>query len=199
MIILADNDIIYKLACFDLLQELITFFGCNPQDIHVLSTFKYQLRKNKKFRQNPVVVARCEAFLASVSEAPVAATPNLEKFTGLDTGEQILFAVMIEQYESNRLITGDKRALELVGKLAANDHVLLEQLSGRVECLEGILLGMIDLFGFDAVNAKVTDFDGVDGVCQIAFGKGRTREHAEEALRSWLNGLRGTASFVNTR
>ncbi len=199
MIILADNDIIYKLACFDLLGELLVFLDCTPKDVHVLPTFKHQIRKNKKFRGNPIAVARCEAFLLSVSEVPEATIPNLELFFGLDVGEQQLFAVLTEQAATSRLITGDRNALKLVAHRVASNTVLSTMFTGRVECLEGILLGLIEQYGFETINTKISAVESADGVCGMAFGQGRSREHAEAALRSWLNDTRSSASFVNYR
>jgi hypothetical protein len=196
MIILADNDIIYKLACFDLLQEFLTCLEAAPQDIYVLSTLKYKLRK--KLKNDPIPLKRLEEFVAVISEVPQASAQSLERFVGLDVGEQQLFAVMIEYADTSQLVTGDKRALQAVAELAVTDQALLHILSGRVECFEGVLLGLIQRYGFEVINAKISAYPNADGLCRMAFGINRTQEHAEEAIRSYLESIRSEAVFVKS-
>lgn len=195
MIVIADNDIVHKLALCDLLVELLMWLEVPPSEIWVLPTLKFWIRK--KLRNNPPALSCFEQFLLSTAEIPVANEAILEIFNTLDVGEQQLLSVFVEQQESHRLLTGDKRALKQLAVLSEKNALLSSKLHGRVDCLEGILLEFIKLYGFDKINSKVSP--DADGVFKLAFGADRTPAHAIEALQSYLGDLRRTSTFVIKR
>lgn len=123
----------------------------------------------------------------------------MNSFSTLDVGEQQLFAVFVDSPSPMRIITGDKRAIRQVAGLASKDQVLAERLRNQIDCLEGIILELIALYGFDAINNKILPNREVDGVFKLAFGLGRSDKHAIEALSSNLNSLRNESSFVVLR
>lgn len=59
------------------------------------------------------------------------------------------------------------------------------------------MLGLIDQFGFAAINAKAINGVSSDTVLNISFGSKRDQNHACESLTSYLNAIRQTASFVS--
>lgn len=65
-----------------------------------------------------------------------------------------MMAVFIESKSPAKLISGDKRALRLISRIALDDRELVGKLDGYVDCMEGILLGMIDRFGFNAITVR---------------------------------------------
>lgn len=197
MIVLADVDIVHKLVCCDLLDELLNWLECPPNEILVIPTMQYKVRKLLK--HNPLALQRFNAFLNLTRELPAANPSSLYSFSTLDVGEQQLFAVFIDSPNPMRIITGDKRAIRQVASLASKDQVLAERLRNQIDCLEGIILGLIALYGFDVINNKILPNKVVDGVFKFAFGLGRSDVHAIEALSSNLNSLRNEASFVVLR
>jgi hypothetical protein len=197
MIVLADVDIVHKLVCCDLLDELLTWLECPPNEILVIPTMRYKVRKLLK--NNAPAIERFNAFLNLTKELPAANPDSLISFSTLDVGEQQLFAVFIDSPEPMRIITGDKRAIRQVAYLANNNQQLESSLNNHIDCLEGIILGLIKNCGFDAVNNKILPNREVDGVFKLAFGRGRNETHAIEALSSNLNSLRSDASFVILR
>ena len=81
MIILSDNDIIYKLAACDMLDEALVVLGVTYTDVYVLPMAKYRfgITKNPAWaeaRYGPEVVARIRNFLANVRELAVAGQPE---------------------------------------------------------------------------------------------------------------------------
>lgn len=197
MIVLADVDIVHKLVCCDLLDELLNWLECPPNEILVIPTMQYKVRKFLK--HNPLALQRFNAFLNLTKELPAANPDSLNSFSTLDVGEQQLFAVFVDSPSPMRIITGDKRAIRQVAGLASKDQVLAERLRNQIDCLEGIILELIALYGFDAINNKILPNREVDGVFKLAFGLGRSDKHAIEALSSNLNSLRNEASFVVLR
>ena len=195
MIVLADNDIVHKLACCELLQELLQWLKVPPNEVWILPSLQYVLRK--KLKTNAPALACLETFLKSTQAIPSAETEHLERFSALDVGERQMLAVFVDdKFDCSQLVTGDKRALKLIAALSATDARLYQQLDGCVECLESIMLGLIDHFGFDYISAKVVGGIGVDGVFRLAFGQGRDQEHALGALNSYFAALRVEAAFV---
>lgn len=197
MIVIADNDVIHKLACCDLLQELVDWLQAPPAKIWVLPGLPFVVRK--KLKNNASALACLNIFIEKTQPIPAANFDTLEQFAALDVGEQQLLAVFVEQNIPARLITGDKRAIKLIAELATKNSELNKQLNGRVDCLESIMLGLIERFGFDEVNAKVTQGIEADGVFKLAFGANRAKPHAVDALTSYLGVLRQSAPFVVER
>jgi len=194
MIIIADNDVIYKLACCDLLLELIAWLQAPPAEIWVLPGLPFVVRKKLKGNHN--ALACFNSFMQKTQLIPAANLETLKQFAMLDVGEQQLFAVFVEQNNPARLVTGDKRAIKLVAELTTKNTELNRRLNGRVDCLESVMLGLIEQFGFDSINTKITQGIEADGVFKLAFGAERTHAHAVEALTSFLEALRQTAPFV---
>lgn len=64
-VVLADNDIIYKLACCGLLQELLQWLGVPPAEVWVLPSMRFMLRK--KLKADAAALAELERFLLQVS------------------------------------------------------------------------------------------------------------------------------------
>ncbi len=196
-IVLADNDIIHKLACCDLLTALLQWLDVPPTEIWVLPSMPHMLRR--KLKANVCAIAALDEFLKSVALIPDADITTLEQFPELDVGERQMLAVLLNTPEVDQLITGDKRALKLMGAICANDKAINARLiAAKVACLESIMLGLIGQLGFSAVNAKVVAGRPSDGVLSMSFGAQRNEAHAREALNSYLDAVRVEAPFVAT-
>jgi hypothetical protein len=195
MIVIADNDIIHKLALCNLLEEFLAWLQVPPSEVWVLPTLKFWIRR--KLKGNVAALSRFEKFLLLTAEIPVASPASLEFFDSLDVGEQQLLSVFIEQPEPPRLVTGDKRAIRQLAELSQQNILLSAKLEGQVDCLEGVMLELIRLYGFDTINSKIVP--EADGLFRLVFGAGRTQEHANEALQSYLGELRRQSPFVISR
>lgn len=123
MILLADNDLILKLAQCDLLKDLHVLLGLeNQAEIFVLPTARFQLipkSEEKALRKagNAKVLDAIKVFLHTASElsetSNEAILRSLEVVQGIDHGEQLLLASMVE-VEAAIMATSDKRALRAV-------------------------------------------------------------------------------------
>ncbi len=196
-VVLADNDIIHKLACCGLLQELLQWLGVPPAEVWVLPSMRFMLRK--KLKADALALAELNSFLTQVSDLPAADIHMLELLpTEMDVGEKQMLAILVNTPEVQHMITGDKRALRLIGSLCAKDAALdLRLADACVDCLESIMLGLIDTFGFVAINTKVVRGIKSDTVLQSSFGVKTKEANAKEALAYYLNDVRRDAPFLS--
>ena len=174
-----DNDVLEKLASWDILEEGIQAcqFPCDA--VRVLPTLKFRLglagHKNQKRRnKHPQdVLTRIKSFLAKTSEcidAPPTMLDALVDVANLDAGEALLFAQAAE-VEGALLATGDKRSIEAVAT-APGCAELAKKLTNRVLCLEQILLKTIGSLGFEVVKDRVVSSSALelDTAVHAAFG-----------------------------
>lgn len=195
-VVLADNDIIHKLAVCGLLQELLQWLGVPPAEVWVLPSMRFMLRK--KLKPDAAALADLEQFLQRVSDLPAADINMLALFpVELDPGEAQMLAILVNTPEVEHMVTGDKRALRLIGSMCANDLALDQRLNqARVDCLESIMLALIDCFGFDAVNAKVIRGLQSDKVLQASFGFKKLESNCRDSLCYYLQDVRREALFL---
>ncbi len=198
-VVLADNDIIHKLACCGLLQELLQWLGAPPAEIWVLPSMRFMLRK--KLKTDTAALAELNQFLLQVSDLPAADIHVLDLFPlEMDVGERQMLAVLVSTPEVEHMVTGDKRALRLIGSMCATDAALDQRLEdARVDCLESIMLALIDLFGFEAINAKAMRGLQSDKVLQASFGAKKLEVNSKEALAYYLSDIRRDAAFLNAK
>jgi hypothetical protein len=195
-VVLADNDIIHKLACCGLLQELLQWLGVPPAEIWVLPSMRFMLRK--KLRSDAAALVDLEQFLRQVSDLPAADINMLALFpTEMDVGERQMLAILVSTPEVQHMVTGDKRALRLIGGMCAKDPALGQRLTqARVDCLESIMLALIDQFGFEMINAKVSRGSKSDTVLQASFGTKKSEANSIETLTYYLADVRREAPFM---
>lgn len=154
MIILSDSDVVRKLAYCELLSEFLQYLKCPPNEVWVLPTLRFQLRR--KLANTPDALRNFEQFLLKVKNIPQAKIDTLERFESLDVGEGQLLAVLCDEPRVSQLVTGDKRALDMVAALTFGDEQLRTRLQETtVLCLESILLGLLEKRGFSVVQARV--------------------------------------------
>ena len=154
MIILSDSDVVRKLACCELLSELLQYLKCPPNEVWVLSTLRFQLRR--KLADAPDALRNFEQFLLKVKNVPPAKIDTLERFESLDVGERQLLAVLCDEPRVSQLVTGDKKALDKVAALTFGDDQLRTRLQETtVLCLESILLGLLKKRGFNVLQSRV--------------------------------------------
>jgi hypothetical protein len=197
MIFLSDNDILFKLAYCDLLDEFLAYLNSPVESVTILSTCIYKMRGSLK--TEPIVLERLEKFCDQVS---VIADDQIDStildeitMTGADAGEAILAAKVVTTPDAI-LVTGDKRAIKAFSQLS--DGTVKNSLSGRILCFEDLILGMIETYGFSVLSSKLMAGCTCDGVLRNAFGPGRSEEHALDCLRSYADELRTTCPALLT-
>ena len=200
MIALIDNDIILKLAKWNLLAELVRLLGGDLCKIYHLPTCFYSLceprRPMKALKRcgDEATIFRIKTFCEQSREIPSPKKldwlERLNAIPNIDVGEVLIFSIGIEEQSAITYI-GDKRALvALAGAPALREAI--EILGGRIKCLEQIVAEMIICHGMVEVVEKVRARPETDMSLKIVFGSvqdGRRQVEILDGLRSYYNDL----------
>lgn len=177
MIVLADNDIILKLAQCDLLDVLPDILGQEWTEILISPTAKYQLLPKNSAKAlnkcgNEETLVRLAAFLEKTQTISAvnntALLAQLETIDGIDGGEKFLFAAAVET-ENPLLITGDKRALRALLAHQGNLPTVFLTLQNAVVTFESAILLAMRLFGFAIVKQKLLGSPKPDGTLRLVL------------------------------
>jgi hypothetical protein len=206
---LLDNDILFKVACFDLLDGLTAHLN-GPSSPSRLKVAEYVLaRKIARFpglKDKEGATERLKSLLAWVgglepdeTEVSLAAqieSTAQERNIPVDTGESQLMAVLIIR-SARRLLTGDKRAIEGLGPLC---ELLGKQkeVSGKIVCCEQLLLALLDLIGIEELVRRVCGEPKVDKTAAICCGcaSGGSTAGVVVGLTSYVEDLRRRSGAV---
>ncbi len=175
-LIFADNDILLKLAEYDLLQHACTALSTTPSSIrfqpatkHVILHMRDKAIKGKESPYSQRAFDRAIAFVESASYP--TDRPNIdwaEGSEGIDFGEAQLASWAVEADDS-LLLTGDKRFMKALAGSPAARHIF-DGLRGRVVCLEEILRAIMRTDGVDCVRKAVKHAPKCDQAISFVFG-----------------------------
>jgi hypothetical protein len=205
-----DNDILFKGACYGLLNEL-TSTASGIESAGVLGSAKFvvskKIEKNKLRRNGAVALAdflqflsRTEALEPTDSEQNMAADLELaaQKLgINLDSGESQLCAILVHRV-LQLLLTGDKRAIGAMEKLIDADP-RLQPLCGKVRCLEQLVhdaLANGDHGTFRSAVCSEPEIDKALAICFSCTNHSIEIESVIEGLQSYIRSLRTEASRV---
>jgi len=207
-----DNDILFKGACYGLLNELVSADLGADGGIGVLGAARYvvprKIERRALNRGAEDALRHLNDFLRQItileptdSEREMAAQLELSAQVAgvsLDTGESQLSAIVVHRAISF-LLTGDKRAIEATEVLLDLDP-RLSYLSGRVRCLEHLVLDALMVANSAAVlKAAICSEKHVDRTLTICFGchsEGASGDDFNLGLRSYISDLRSRAKRV---
>ncbi|MGD9562528.1 MAG: hypothetical protein AB7F88_09955 [Pyrinomonadaceae bacterium] len=207
MVGLVDNDVLLKLASYDLFAELLV----PSEDLGVLGAAEYVLRKAIQKRvqneRTQKVLATLnefinEAEIVEPTEEEQIMAANLElaaQLAGapLDVGESQLCAILIVR-KLSWLFTGDKRAIEALEVLLDTNEEL-QTLCGKVVCLEQMVLRSMSEDNYSSIRAAICVEPEADKVLKICFscrGMDVVVETIKECLNSYVDDLHKKAPRV---
>jgi len=202
-----DNDILQKLATFDLFDETVKLFDAGSEQINILSTAKYKFQgdweKLKKGRsrspeaqfvnyERTIELAERLPQIAK-TEIDTALFEQLSKF--IDPGEAVLtvyVSQILQKDETSKVSiwTHDKNFLRALTKV---DLPIVQTIFPyRFWCLEQLILKDIDAYGFEAVRDKIVPVRDCDKAMKAVFGSGElsTPENSLATLNSYIETLR---------
>lgn len=211
MIVLADNDIIRKLAQCDLLDSLPTIFGQDWNQIFITPTAKHWLLpkvNDKALRKcgNQETVDRIKTFLEKTTilqavkdTALLAKLVEMDGIHGDGGGEQLLFAAAVE-LENPLVITGDRTALRAV---LANKNIIpsvFSALENSVVTFETALMLSMNQLGFAIVKSKILaspllTASKPDGMLRFALKSETSKDDFTECLCSYSNEVISLLAF----
>ena len=208
---IVDNDILFKVASFDLFDELILTNCEHRTSIGILGAARYvvpkKIRSNADAKIATAANAAFQAFLAvaqiiepTEDEQMMAADFELaaqRNAVALDSGESQLCAVLITRALS-MLLTGDKRAICALEILLDTD-ARLNALIGKIRCLEQLVLQLLSVDNYSRIRVTICRRPEVDKTLTICFScrvEAATLEGISEGLKSYINDLRSRASRI---
>ena len=208
---IVDNDILFKVACFGLFDELI-LTNCQPEgSVGILGAARYVVpKKIQKNVQATIATAAKAAFQTFVDVAEMIEPTEDEQVmaadfelaaqraaVALDIGESQLCAVLIARVLP-LLFTGDKRAICALENLLDTD-ARLNALAGKVKCLEQLVLQPLLADNYSRFRVAVCREPAVDKTLAICFSckvEQATLEGTIEGLKSYIYDLRSQANRI---
>jgi hypothetical protein len=193
-----DNDILLKLAAYDLAELALAALGIPAGEMRVLSTARFTFHGKDavkgRARFGAEVYDRLHRLLARLSPITDAPDPKWEatmaSVPGLDVGEALIFASAAPDTEALVLI-GDKRALAaLAGDPRCSE--LAANLAGRILCWEQLLAALLRVAPFATVRDRIAARPEGDTATRIVFGAhgDASEEAVREGLHSYVADLR---------
>ena len=205
MIVLADNDIILKLAQCDLLENLPDIFGTACEQIFITEAARFQLLPKKIAKAlskcgNEETLARLTAFLASTQSLPevmdTALLARMGDFDGIDGGEKFLFASAVEK-PGALLMTGDRRALRTLLEHQRDLPTVFSALENAVVTFESFILLALQKLGFAIVKQKLLGSPKPDGLLRLILKSETGEEEFVECLCSYSKEVIPLLAFKN--
>jgi hypothetical protein len=206
-----DNDILFKGACYGLLNELISTVCSATDRVGTLGSARFvvakKIEKNNLLRNRTAALAlffeflkRSEPLEPTQNEQNVAADLELAAQRlgiNLDSGESQLCGMLVFRVLP-LLLTGDKRAITAMEKLIDADNRLIS-LCGKVRCLEQLVYDALTTENSGAFRAAICAEPEVDKALAICFScTSRSVGLASivEGLQSYVKALRTEATRV---
>lgn len=193
-----DNDVILKLVTCDLFDEAIAAFDIDLSNIHVLETARFSMRSNKtKKNYSETVIEKAIATIKDFHTVEAQADNPLFDLKIPDMDDELKLIVAASAETSFYFATGDKRCLRALTGITEL-ATMREKLSGRVICLEQIIMKIIQVYGFEVVKQKIIPARSCDKVLQSAFGSGEKTEERNtlEALNAYISEIEQKCPFL---
>ncbi|HEY1754434.1 MAG TPA: hypothetical protein VGG72_03495 [Bryobacteraceae bacterium] len=209
---LVDNDIIFKGACYGLLDAFLAPISVADDSFGVLGAARFVVSK-KIIRKAPHKgIAAAHEHLATFlgRAAIVEPTEDEQRMAaefelaaqraglGFDAGESQLCSILICR-STPLLLTGDKKAIQAIEQLLDSESRLVA-LCGKIRCLEQLVLEIFSASpNPDALRTAICAEVEVDKTLTICFSchreDGSGLDYAE-GLKSYLTDLQRRATRV---
>lgn len=202
-----DNDIIKKLATFQLFNHTIDLFDSNYNQVNILETAKYKFEadwkkfeagRSRKLEDNIInykEILRLTQTLPNISQASINQElfGKLSSIENIDQGDAILASHtinIIQKDISAQIFTGDKRFMRALATVDL--PIIRESLENRVWCLEQLILKNVEVYGFETIRELVVPVRECDTAIMTVFGSGlkSNEENSCATLKSYIEELR---------
>lgn len=194
-LVLADIDLISKLAQWRLLHCLPEIYSCSITQIATLPSLAHRAYKeianNGKLFKDTDTAQYAYDFLVKLPEPPPPdglIMSELQTHTGIDYGEALLIATAAV-HDNSLFATGDKRAITKLGELRKEGKYA--RICGKLTCLEQILACMHKLLGFEAMQACIRISPDADRSAKAIWGSrlDSPEESVCEGLASYTDSI----------
>ncbi|MEG4226999.1 hypothetical protein QUA35_13710 [Microcoleus sp. N9_B2] len=205
-----DNDIIKKLATFQLFDKTLQLFDASSEQVNILETAQYKFEGDwKKFEggksrkpEDPLInykqVLYLSKTLPKISESDIDQEIfiQLSNIENIDQGEAILTShaiQIIQKDKSAQIFTGDKRFIKALATV--NLPIIKESLNHRLWCLEQLVLRNIEADGFETIRDFIVPVRECDTAIKSVFGSGlnSTSDNSLATLKNYIEECRQEA------
>lgn len=188
--ILLDNDFLVKISTLDLIEEFLALPYVRAGILRHLDTLPYMIKKGALKNYSEEGLRRAMYWMESFQsvEAPSHSfIDSIPDFPGIDPGERLLLASVLEVDES-KIFTGDKRCINALGSIPPDMFVSFHH---KVICLEAAIRAIIEQGDFEYISGKVRPGLSCDKSLKNVFGSSviANRPCVEDGLRSYLESL----------
>jgi len=194
MYIFTDNDVIFKLARYDLLTECVDLFIRHKYKFRYLDALPFVAGINASSRAKemgfgPGQVESIHYFVSQSAPVTISDEQALDVIAQLrtpylDAGELIL-TFGAQENKPSGLFTGDKRTLKVVNRMQHNGTLELD--GCHVIVLEEAIRFLLKCGDKDQVIERIHSYPNVDKAIDICF---RNRESIDDALNSYIDSIR---------
>ena len=194
---LIDNDVVYKLAAFNLLDDAVEALNAKGCSISVLETLKFHaISKRRKEKYGEEAISRVFAFIdplsnitAEISDPVLIAA--MDSVDNLDGGEMQLLSYLIDQGGNGVLLSGDKRFIRSLANNESHFQGKLQTVENCFISLEQIIVCILEHMSFDDLKTKIEPGLGADTAVKICFGdlKASSKESVRKGLDSYISDL----------
>ncbi|MDK4732012.1 hypothetical protein [Rhizobium sp. CNPSo 3490] len=195
MIGLFDRDVFLKLCCCNLWFEAVEALGVT-QPYRLAATSSARSNRKKITQMLADVdpeesIQRTQDIVDAVPVVPddlldqiygSAAFQEMSDIEGIDGGEQVLAAILIDDPEGRILLSGDKR---FVQAFRENLPDRWDALGESIISFEACMLAIEDRYGFDFLVERVLPVRHCDGSLRIAIGHEPNAEDFRNAMTSF--------------
>lgn len=192
--LLIDNDILLLLAGAQLLEPAVTVLGFSLADTYQLGTLAHILRGSKHFRHLPDglktdVIQGCQPVPVLQTTPNTDVLQQLSDVVDIDDGEALLYGLLAEK-PYYLLTTNDKRAMRAVATKPAL-QTIHRTVTGRIICLETVLLRLIEQNGVTAVAQALAPVTPENTLLRVYFSSGNLANPLEckHVLHHYLEAL----------
>ncbi|MBY5462055.1 hypothetical protein HFO85_01265 [Rhizobium leguminosarum] len=195
MIGLFDRDVFLKLCCCNLWFEAVDALGVTqPYRLAATSSARSNRKKITQMLGDvdpEETLQRTQEIVDAVPVVPddlidqiyeSAAFQELSDIDGIDGGEQVLAAILIDDPEGRVLLSGDKR---FVQAFRENLPDRWDALGDSIISFEACMLAIEDRYGFDFLVERVLPVRHCDGSLRVAVGHQPNAEGFREAMTSF--------------
>lgn len=195
MIGLFDRDVFLKLCCCNLWFEAVEALGVTqPYRLAATSSARSNRKKITQMLadvDSEETIQRTQGIVDAVPVVPddlldqiyqSAAFQELSDIEGIDGGEQVLAAILIDDPEGRVLLSGDKR---FVQAFRENLPDRWDTLGESIISFEACMLAIEDQYGFDFLVERVLPVRHCDGSLRIAIGHEPNAEGFRDAMTSF--------------
>ncbi len=184
-----DNDVLIKLAAFELLVPAVEVMQAKFGVLSVLPTARFVVGRKTDLRGQAQIAAVWPQFTTLSAEPDMTVYERLLPLPQIDEGEALLLASLGATVDLN-MVTGDKRCLRA---LAASPDLadVLASLSGRVLAFEQVILALLASAHASTTCENLCRLPVIDRtVHAVTGGTAKTIAELQAGFISYVNELR---------